>query len=52
VPLYAQIQRDIEVHIATNQLRPGNLVPGEVDLGKQHGVRQVTVRKALRDLVT
>lgn len=50
-PLYAQIQRDIEISIATNQLRPGDLVPGEVELANRYGVSRVTVRQALRELV-
>lgn len=51
-PLYAQIQRDIEISIATNRLRPGDLVPGEVELANRYGVSRVTVRQALRELVT
>lgn len=52
VPLYTQIQRDIEVSIATNRLRPGDVLPGEVELANRYGVSRVTVRQALRELVT
>ncbi|HBY96113.1 MAG: GntR family transcriptional regulator [Ardenticatenaceae bacterium] len=51
-PLYTQIQRDIEISIATNRLRPGDLLPGEVELANRYGVSRVTVRQALRELVT
>ncbi len=51
-PLYAQIQREIELGIATNRLRPGDLVPGEVELAARYGVSRVTVRQALSELVT
>jgi len=51
-PLYAQIQRDIEVSIATNKLCPGDAIPGELELADRYGVSRVTVRQALRDLVT
>ena len=51
-PLYVQIQRDIEISIATNRLRPGDMVPGEVELANRYGVSRVTVRQALTELVT
>ncbi len=50
-PLYAQIQRDIEISIATNRLRPGDLVPGEIELASRYSVSRVTVRQALGELV-
>jgi GntR family transcriptional regulator len=51
-PLYAQIQRNIEVGIATNKLKPGDTILGEVELASLYGVSRVTVRQALRELVT
>jgi len=51
-PLYAQIQRHVEISIATNRLRPGDMVPGEVELASRYGVSRVTVRQALRELAT
>ena len=51
-PLYAQIQRNIEVGIATNKLKPGDAILGEVELASLYGVSRVTVRQALRELVT
>lgn len=50
-PLYAQIERDFEISIATNRLRPGDLIPGEVELANKYGVSRVTVRQALKELV-
>ncbi len=51
-PLYAQIQRGIEIGIATNQIRPGDMIAGEMELANTYGVSRVTVRSALRELVT
>lgn len=51
-PLYAQIQRDIEIGIATNRLRPGDMIPGEVELANRYGVSRMTVCQALRDLMS
>lgn len=50
-PLYAQIERDFEISIATNRLRPGDPIPGEVELANKYGVSRVTVRQALKELV-
>lgn len=50
-PLYAQIQRDIQIGIATNKLRPGDTVPGELELANRYGVSRITVRQALSELV-
>jgi len=50
-PLYAQIQRHIQISIATNNLKPGDSVPGEIELSEVYGVSRVTVRNALQELV-
>ncbi len=50
-PLYAQIQRGIEIAIATRRWLPGDIVPGEVELASHYGVSRVTVRQALGELV-
>jgi len=50
-PLYAQIERDFEISIATNRLKPGDLIPGEVELANRYGVSRITVRQALKELV-
>ncbi len=50
-PLYAQIQRNIELDIATGRMQPGDLVSGEIELASQYGVSRATVRQALGELV-
>ncbi len=50
-PLYAQIQRDIQIGIATNKFKPGDTVPGEIDLANRYQVSRVTVRQAIGELV-
>ncbi|HHJ06503.1 MAG TPA: GntR family transcriptional regulator [Anaerolineae bacterium] len=50
-PLYVQIERDFEISIATNRLKPGDLIPGEVELSNKYGVSRVTVRQAIKELV-
>jgi len=50
-PLYTQIERDIEISIATNNLKPGDPIPGEVELANKYGVSRVTVRQAIKELV-
>ena len=50
-PLYVQIERDIEINIATNRLQPGDLLPGEVELSNRYQVSRVTVRQAIKELV-
>lgn len=50
-PLYAQIERDFEISIATNRLKPGDPIPGEVELANKYGVSRVTVRQAIKELV-
>lgn len=51
-PLYAQIERNIEINIATNRLKQGDLIPGEVELSNRYQVSRVTVQQAIKELVS
>jgi GntR family transcriptional regulator len=50
-PRYAQIQRAMELGIATGRWGPDELLPSETELARQYAVSRLTVRAALRDLV-
>lgn len=52
VPLYHQIKEDIIAKIESNEFKEGQKIEGEHDFIKLYGVSQITVRKALSDLVT
>ncbi len=50
-PLYVQIERDIEISVATSQLNPGDTIPGEIEMARRYGVSRVTVAQAIKELV-
>lgn len=51
VPLYAQVQEAIRARIASGDLKPGDMLPGEVAWSEQLGISRLTVHRALRELV-
>jgi GntR family histidine utilization transcriptional repressor len=50
MPLYAEIQHDIEKHIMSGEWQPGDRIPAESDLVKSYGCARMTVNKALSGL--
>ena len=52
IPYYYQIEEWLRGLIASGQLEPGDMLPGEVQLSKRLGVSRLTVRRALEDLVS
>jgi GntR family transcriptional regulator len=51
-PLYYQVEHVIRQRIATGEYAPGAQIPSENDLSREMGVSRVTIREALRELVT
>jgi GntR family transcriptional regulator len=51
IPLYAQVKRALQVEIE-NQMKPGDIIPGEPALEERFGVSRITVRRALDELVS
>ena len=52
IPLYYQIKEDIIAEIEANELKEGQKIAGEHEFVQKYGVSQITIRKALSDLVT
>ncbi|MCC6613775.1 MAG: GntR family transcriptional regulator [Anaerolineae bacterium] len=52
VPLYHQVENDLENLIKSGVLEPDDLLPPELELSKVYGVGRQTVRMALARLVT
>src|SRR5262245_28643939 len=50
IPLYYQLQQEIERQIANGALAPGSRLPSEDELVRQYGVSRTTVRKAIQEL--
>lgn len=50
IPFYIQVEDTIRSAIEQNQLKPGNLIPGENDLCEYFGVSRTVIRQALDDL--
>ncbi len=50
VPLYVEIQRDIESKIMTGEWGPGTRIPSEIELVEVYGCSRMTVNKALSSL--
>lgn len=51
LPLYYQLHEILRERIGTGALAAGDMLPGEQDLAVQFGVSQITIRRALADLV-
>ncbi|MBE3571768.1 MAG: GntR family transcriptional regulator [Moorella humiferrea] len=50
-PLYEQLKDILKQKIASGELKPGEVLPGERQLMDTYGVSRVTVRQAIGDLV-
>lgn len=50
VPKYQQILTELRRTIATGQVRAGDRLPSETDLGDRFGVSRLTVQRALKEL--
>ena len=50
--IWAQVAADIRADITAGRLAPGAKLPGEIELAAQYGVARLTVRRAIRELVT
>jgi len=51
VPLYKQLKHIIENQIKSGQKKPGELISSEKEFCEEHGISQITVRKAIFELV-
>lgn len=51
LPRYLDIRRAIEARIMSGTLKPGDRIPGELELVDEFGVSRMTVNKALSSLV-
>lgn len=51
LPLYAQVKQALLASISRGDFRVGELLPGENELVRELGVSQITIRRALKDLV-
>jgi len=52
LPIYYQIYQQIKEYILNNEIKPGEKLPSERELEKTLGVSRITIRKAIRDLVS
>lgn len=50
-PHYQRIRRELETNIQNGRWTPGNRIPGEREIARQAGVSQMTVNRALQELV-
>jgi GntR family transcriptional regulator len=51
VPLYYQLQQLIKKSIETGELKPGDVLPTEMELMQKHKISRATVRQAILQLV-
>ncbi len=51
LPLYAQVSGYLRDKISSGELRPGDAIPSQHDLGLLCSVSQITVRRAISELV-
>jgi len=51
IPLYYQLVETIRDRITAGELKPGEQLPGERELGEQYGISRMTVRQALQYLI-
>jgi len=52
VPYYHQIKEAVKALIASEHLKPGDMLPSEVSLSEQLGISRLVVHRAFRELVT
>ena len=50
LPIYMQIVENIKKQLASGKLKPGTIIPGEIELAKNFNVARPTLRKALEVL--
>ncbi|WP_018307320.1 GntR family transcriptional regulator [Desulfitobacterium hafniense] len=48
VPVYFQLAEDLKEKILAGELKPGDALPSETQLGEQYGISKMTVRNGLR----
>ena len=51
VPLYYQLKTAILSMIKNGDLKPGDMIPAELDLGDMYGLSRTTIRQAICELV-
>lgn len=51
LPIYYQIEEGMKELIATEELKPGDVVPSERELAERYNVSRMTVRQAINNLV-
>ena len=51
MPLYVQIVGNIKYAIDSGELKVGDRLPSETELGKRYSVSRITVRRAISELV-
>lgn len=51
IPLYQQLKKALEDQIKSGQLQLGGMIPSEKSLCELYGISQITVRKAIFELV-
>lgn len=52
IPLYQQIRIDLQYMMQAEKLKPGDMLPSEIDLAQTYQVSRQTVRQAISQLVT
>jgi len=52
IPLYHQLKQKLLEDLQSNKWAPGEPIPSETVLAKEHGVSRITVRQAVGDLVS
>ncbi len=50
-PLFEKLRKSLKTSIASGKLRPAERLPAQVKLAKQFGVSQITVRRAIQELI-
>src|SRR4030042_1740203 len=51
IPLYKQLKKIIENQIKSGEKKPGEMISSEKEFCGLHGISQITVRKAIFELV-
>lgn len=52
VPYYHQLKEQVKALIASDELKPGDMLPAEFRLSEQLGISRLVVHRAFRELVT
>lgn len=52
IPLYLQLKRIIEEHIEQGRYQPNEKIPSENELSASHNISRMTVRHAIKELVS